>query len=75
MNKNFNFMIFPKAGFSQYVYPNIRKLGKSVAQCSKEAALYTDCCTMKNLNISQYECQKEFDSLKNCVNKKMKNIK
>lgn len=64
-----------KYNFSQYIYPNVRKLGKSVAQCTSEVTLYTNCCTMKDLNISQYDCQKEYEMLRTCVQNKMKNFK
>ncbi len=61
--------------FSQTVHPHLRKLGKSVGECSQEASQYTICCTTKGLNINQYDCQKEFEKLILCVRKQMKSIK
>lgn len=69
MNKNIN-----KINFTSSVYPNLRKLGKSVTNCSVEATLYSNCCTTKSLNINQYECQKEYEKLMACVRKNMKKI-
>ena len=67
MNKN-----LIKQNYSNYVYPNIRKLGQSVSLCTTEINLYSNCCKIKDLNISQYDCQKEFEMLKNCVITKMR---
>ncbi len=61
--------------FSQLVHPHLRKMGRSVVNCSKEASDYTSCCTTKGLNINQYDCQKEFEKLIVCVRKQMKSLK
>jgi hypothetical protein len=70
MNKHLN-----KNYFTTSVYPNLRKLGKSVTNCTTEATLYTNCCTTKSLNINQYECQKEYEKLMSCVRINMKKLK
>ncbi len=70
MNKN-----LPKFYYTNVIHPHLRKIGKSVSQCSAEAAVYTDCCTAKSLNINQYDCKKEFDKLTYCFRNKLKNFK
>lgn len=61
--------------FTFVIHPNLRKIGKSVSQCTSEAANYSECCTAKSLNINQYDCKKEYEKLINCVKIKFKNIK
>ena len=65
----------PKNYFTSIVYPNVRRLGKSVKQCTVESTAYANCCTSKSLNINQYDCQKEYEKLMDCVKTKMKSLK
>ena len=64
-----------KRYFIQVIYPNLRKVGKGVSQCSVEAASYSECCTAKSLNVNQYDCKKEYEKLIICVKNKMQNLK
>ena len=61
--------------FSSAVHPHLRRIGKSVASCSNESSQYSLCCTTRNLNITQYDCNKEFEKLILCVRNKMKVMK
>ena len=59
--------------------PHFRKMGKVISDCSLEvnsyfikSSAYAKCFTNKNMNVEQYDCQKEFQILMSCMTKKIK---
>lgn len=48
----------------------IERNSKNLKYCSKESINYSNCVTLKGLNIKHFECDKEFKSLAVCLSTK-----
>ncbi len=68
--KNYSDNVVGLSKASTKVYPGIRKIGKEVTSCNEQVNAYADCCMTKSLNINQFDCEKEFKLLKDCMKAK-----
>ena len=47
--------------------PTLHKLAVKIKNCSNESLGYSKCVEEKGINSKQYECEKQFRNLKNCL--------
>ena len=61
--KHFQLQINSKS-FGTYFH---RVSNKMTSNCKSEMLLYANCCSLKKGDLNQFDCQKEFQMLKQCI--------
>ncbi len=49
--------------------PYLNKIASRLTICEKEVNQYGDCIKKKGLGTNQYNCEKEFSLMNNCLHK------